>query len=236
MQKIYTLVLYSFLVLFINKAYCFITNDCHESNNSHGDNYGFLEQYRNLVFYNLSKYNVTEENCNDILDQAKNYKLFCVNNTELSQNVNKRPKSYYQNYLEKFFIQNKEEIGVLSSRFISSYKIFRDLSNHFLSQAFSSWTSDFKKFITKHQETIDNFVLSLINDVFGLFDESFRKNPDTADYVILNKVIHLTQYSTYEPDHCMEKFNSMKNHTCFIFSKNYYTLRYNYFMNRFLLQ
>lgn len=219
MLKVNILAIFLFVLLFVNKANCFD---------------GFIEQYKELVFYNFSKYNITESNCNDILDQARNYRLLCVNATELSENANKRPKSYYQNYIEKFFNQNKEEVGELTNGFSSGFKIFKDLSSPIIQPAFSPWIVQLKKFIIKHRETIDNFVLSLINDVFGLFDESFKKYPETTDHVVLNKVVHLTQYSIYESDKCMEKFNSLKNHTCFIFSRNYYTLRYNYFMNSFL--
>jgi hypothetical protein len=200
--------------------------------------YGFIFNYKDLIFYNISKYNVTELNCNNILDRAKIYNLFCINETEtkmISQMIiGKKPKSYYQKYLETFYYQNKEELGNMFDNFILSYNLFSELSNTYLIQAFGSWIFDTKKFIANNKQVIDNFLLSIINDIFTKLEEPLEKFPDSQNVNVFGKVHLLSRYSTYESNKCIEKYSDIKNLKCIILSKNYYIVHYNNMMNQLL--
>lgn len=200
--------------------------------------FGFSDSFKQIVLYNFSNYNITENNCNDILDNAKIYSLYCVNQTEIKMIsemvLKKKPKSFYQSYLEKFYDQHKEEIKNILNNLFLSYNNFIELSNSYLTQTFNSWIFDTKKFIIKNKEIIDNFFLSIINDIFITLEESLKKFPDSQDHDVFGKVHHLSKYSQYESDKCLEKYSNIKNLTCFIISKNYYIIRYNNLMNKLL--
>lgn len=200
--------------------------------------FGYNDSFKQLVQYNFSKHNITENNCNDILDNAKIYNLYCINQTEIKMIsdmlLKKKPKSFYQTYLEKFYIRHNNEIKNILNNLFLSYNNFRELSNSYLAQAFGSWIFDVKKFILNNREVIDNFIISIINDMFTLLEEPLKDFPDSQDHDAFGKVHHLTKYSQYESDKCLEKYSEIKNLTCIILSKNYYIVRYNNLVNEFL--
>ena len=196
--------------------------------------FGFIESYKNLFLYDLSKFNVTEENCNNVMDNAKTYNLACFNYSVARMNSQIRPKPFFESYVERFYYKNKNEIDELFNEFLLSYEKFRELTDNYMFQSFSSWFFDFKKFIRNNRETIDYYTISLITDLIINFEELFKIHTDILEDPQIGKIYQISRYSTYKPDQCQNIYNDVSGLTCIIVSKNYYIMKYNGFMNNLL--